>query len=48
MFKYPDVLSAIKPIPQGPDAPVPEPDVTMESSYDSESTDMTDTGKWGP
>ena len=45
--QYPDVPSAIKPIPHGPDVPVPEPDVTMESSSDSGSNDMSDTGECG-
>ena len=40
--QHPDVPSAIKPIPHGPDVPVPVSDVTMESSSDSKSTDMTD------
>ena len=40
--QYPDVTSAIKPIHHGPDVPIPEPDFTMESSSDSESTDMID------
>ena len=39
--QYPDVPSAIKPVPHGPDLPVPEPDVTMESS------DMTGTAECG-
>ncbi|KAF2352327.1 hypothetical protein FHG87_016916 [Trinorchestia longiramus] len=43
--QYPDVPSAIKPVPHGPDVPVPEPNVTMESSSDSESSDMIDTAK---
>ena len=40
--QYPDVPSAIKPAPHGPDLPVPEPNATMESSPDSKSSDMTD------
>lgn len=43
--QYPDVLSAIKLIPHGPDAPLPEHDVTMESSFYSKSSDMTDTAE---
>lgn len=45
--QYPDVPSAIKPVPHGPNPPVPEPDVTMESSYDPESGDTTDTAEFG-
>ena len=45
--QYPDVPSAIKPVPHGPDLPVPEPDVTMESSSDSKSSDMTGTAECG-
>ena len=45
--QYPDVPSAIKPIPHGPNLPVPEPDVTMESSSDSESSGMTVTAECG-
>ena len=43
--QYPDVPSAIKPIPHRADVPIPEPDYTKESSSDSEFTDMTDTGE---
>lgn len=45
--QYPDVPSAIKPVPHGPDIPVPEPDVTMESSSDPEFSDTTDTAEFG-
>ena len=38
---YLDVPSAIRPIPHGPDFPVPEPDVNMEYSSNSEHSDMT-------
>lgn len=34
--QYPNVPSAIRPIPHGPDLPVPEPDGNMEYSSDSE------------
>ncbi|XP_064117706.1 uncharacterized protein LOC135223132 [Macrobrachium nipponense] len=37
--QYPDVPSAIKPVPHGPDLLVPELNVTMEFSSDSESTE---------
>ena len=43
--QYPDVPSAINPVSHGPDLPFPEPNVTMESSSDSESSDMTDTAE---
>lgn len=43
--QYSDVPSAIKPIPHSPDLPVSEPDVTMESSSDSESSGITDTAE---
>ena len=39
--QYPDVPSAIRPIPHGPDLPVPKPDGNMESSSDSEHSDLT-------
>ena len=45
--QYPDDPSAIKSVPHGPGIPVPEPNVTIESSSDSESSDMTDTGDCG-
>ena len=45
--QYPDVPSAINPVSHGPDLPVPEPNVTMESSSDSKSSDMTDTAEFG-
>ena len=45
--QYPDVPYVIKPVLHGPDLPVPEPNVTMESSSDSESSDMTDTAECG-
>ena len=35
--QYPDVPSATRPVPHGPNLPVPEPDVAMESSSESES-----------
>ena len=34
--QYPDAPSAVRPIPHGPDLPVPEPDGNMEYSSDSE------------
>ena len=37
--QYPDVPSAIKQIPHGPDVPVPEADVTIGSNSDFESED---------
>ena len=38
--QYPDVPSAIKPIPHNPHLPVPEPDSNMECSSDFEHSDM--------
>ena len=43
----PDVSSAIKPVCHHPDLPVPQQNVTMESSSDSESSDMTHTAECG-
>ena len=43
--QYPDVSSEIKPVPHGPDLPVSESNVTMESSSDSKSSDTTDTAE---
>ena len=40
--EYPDVPSAIRPVPHGPDLPVPEPDVAMESSSESKSDNTAD------
>ena len=37
--QYPDVLSAIRPIPYGPNLPVPEPDGNMEYIFDSKYSD---------
>ena len=39
--QYPDVPSAIRPIPHCPVLPVPEPDRSMEYRSDSEHSDMT-------
>ena len=39
--QYPDVPSALKLIPQGPDLSVPEPDGNMEYCSDFEYSDMT-------
>ena len=39
--QYPNVPTAIRPIPNGPDLPVPKPDGNMEYSSDSEHRDMT-------
>ena len=39
--QYPDVPSAIRPIPHGSDLPVTEPDVIVEYSSYSEHSDMT-------
>ena len=41
------VAYAINPVSHGADLPVSEPNVTMESSSDSESSDMTDTAECG-
>ena len=38
--QYPDVPSAIRPIPHSPDLPVHEPDVHMKYHSDSEHSDM--------
>lgn len=46
--QYPDVPSAIKPIPRGPNLPVPGLNVAIESSSDSESSYSTDTAECGP
>ena len=45
--QYPDVSSAIKPVPHGPDVPIPEHDVNMESSSDPESGDEADADESG-
>ena len=39
--QYPDVPSAIRPIPHGPDLPVSEPDGNMEYSSNFKRSDMT-------
>ena len=39
--QYPDLPSAIKPIPLIPDLPIPEPDANKEYSSDSEQGDIT-------
>ena len=39
--QYPDISSAIRPIPHGPGFLVPEPDGNMECISDSEQSDMT-------
>ena len=43
--QYPNVPSAIRPIPHGPGLPVPEPDAPMISTSDSESSNTTDAAK---
>ena len=43
--QYPDVPSAIRQVPHGPDLPVPEPDVAMKSSSESESDNTSDRGE---
>ncbi|XP_076049937.1 uncharacterized protein LOC143030648 [Oratosquilla oratoria] len=45
--QYPDVPSSIKPVPHGPNLHVPEPDVTMGSSSDPDSSETTDTIEFG-
>ena len=35
--QYPDILSAIRPVPHGPCLPVPKPDVAIRSCSESES-----------
>ena len=39
--QYPNVPSALKPIPHGPDLPVPEPDGNIEYCSDFEHSNMT-------
>ena len=39
--QYPDISSAKRRIPHGPDLPVSEPDCNMEYSSDSKHSDMT-------
>ena len=39
--QYLNILSAIRPIPHGPDLPVPEPDGHIEYRSDSKHSDMT-------
>ena len=39
--QYPNVPSAITPIPNGPDLPVPEPDGNIDYSPDSKHSEMT-------
>ena len=38
--QYLEVPSALRPIPHGPDFPVPEPNANMEYRYDSQRSDM--------
>lgn len=45
--QYPDVPSAIKPVPHGPGVPVPEPDVNMDLSSDPESSDAANADESG-
>ena len=40
--EYPDVPSAMRPVPHGSDLPVPESDVAMESSSESKSDNTAD------
>ena len=40
--QYPDVPSAIRPVPHSPNLPVPKPDVVMESSSEYESDNTSD------
>ncbi|XP_076053032.1 uncharacterized protein LOC143032339 [Oratosquilla oratoria] len=46
-IQYPNVPSAIRPVPHGPGLPVPEPDVAMESSSESESDNALDRAEGG-
>ena len=46
--QYSDIRPAIKPVPHGPDLPVPEPNVTVESSSDSETRRRRPTGAFDP
>ena len=39
--QYLDISSAIRPIPHGPDVPVPKPDGNIKYSSDSEHSNMT-------
>ena len=43
-IQYPDVSSTIRPMPHGPDLPVPEPDGNMEYSSDFEHSDIIGLG----
>ncbi|KAK3886764.1 hypothetical protein Pcinc_009084 [Petrolisthes cinctipes] len=45
--QYPEVPSAIKPVPHGPEVPIPEPDVIMESSSNPESSDAANSDESG-
>ena len=47
-IQYPDVSSAIKPIPHGPGLPGPGPDGNMEYGSDSEHSDMTGDDAYKP
>ena len=40
--QYPDIPSAIRPVPHGPSLPVPKPDVAIKSSSESESDNTYD------
>ena len=40
--QYPDIQSALRPVPHGPNLPVPKPDVEIESSSESESDNTYD------
>ena len=44
--QYSDVPTTIKPVPHGPDLSVRKPKFAMESSFDSKSSDMTDTAEF--
>ena len=44
--QYSDGPTTIKPVPHGPDLSVRKPKFAMESSFDSKSSDMTDTAEF--
>ncbi|KAK3889696.1 hypothetical protein Pcinc_006262 [Petrolisthes cinctipes] len=47
LVQYPEVPPAIKPVPHGPEVPIPEPDVIMEASSNTEFSDATNSDESG-
>ncbi|KAK3885795.1 hypothetical protein Pcinc_010030 [Petrolisthes cinctipes] len=45
--QYPEVPFAVKPVPHGPEVPIPEPNVIMESSSNPESSDAANSDESG-